>query len=132
MNPSTLPGEVIQAKQAAVEVLLNNRRGPHRGLPRTAAWGYPEPYTRDIMIAALGFACLATTPVLLAVMIENAGANASTATGLFMMLNFAARALIFLAVGAMGDALGLKAAYIWCAVLGLLALPFVYLVPKRQ
>ena len=28
--------------------------GPYRGLPRTAAWAYPEPYTRDLMIAALG------------------------------------------------------------------------------
>ena len=24
------------------------------GLPRTAGWGYPEPYTRDLMIASLG------------------------------------------------------------------------------
>ena len=47
--------EVEQATQAAIEVLLNNRRGPYRGLPRTAAWGYPEPYTRDLMISALGF-----------------------------------------------------------------------------
>lgn len=84
------------------------------------------------VIAALGFVALATTPVLLAVMVENAGANASTATGLFMMLNFAARALIFLAVGAMGDALGLKTAYVWCAVLAILALPFVFLVPRRR
>ncbi|MBE0537950.1 MAG: amylo-alpha-1,6-glucosidase [Phycisphaerae bacterium] len=45
---------VEQAKAAALEVLLHNRRGPYRGLPRTAGWGYPEPYTRDLMIAAFG------------------------------------------------------------------------------
>jgi hypothetical protein len=45
---------VRQAKDAAVEVLLNNMHGPYRGLPRTAGWGYPEPYTRDLMIAGLG------------------------------------------------------------------------------
>jgi FSR family fosmidomycin resistance protein-like MFS transporter len=84
------------------------------------------------VLAALGFVCLATTPVLLAVMVENAGGNASTATGLFMMLNFAARALILLAVGAMGDAVGLKTAYVWCALLAALGLPFVFLVPRRQ
>jgi hypothetical protein len=55
MNRTSLPNEVTEAKQAAVEVLLNNRKGPHNGLPRTAAWGYPEPYTRDLMIAALGY-----------------------------------------------------------------------------
>jgi len=47
-----LPVEEI--KKAAVEVLLHNLRGPYQGLPRTAGWGYPEPYTRDWMIASLG------------------------------------------------------------------------------
>lgn len=45
---------VEEAKKAAVEVLLHNLHGPCQGLPRTAGWGYPEPYTRDWMIAALG------------------------------------------------------------------------------
>jgi hypothetical protein len=45
---------VERAKTAAVEVLLHNLEGPYRKLPRTAGWGYPEPYTRDLMIASLG------------------------------------------------------------------------------
>ncbi|MFH1633444.1 MAG: glycoside hydrolase 100 family protein [Chloroflexota bacterium] len=45
---------IEQAKDAALRVLLNNIQGPFRGLPRTAGWGYPEPYTRDLMIASLG------------------------------------------------------------------------------
>lgn len=45
---------IEEAKTAATEVLLRNMRGPYRGLPRTAGWGYPEPYTRDLMIAGLG------------------------------------------------------------------------------
>ncbi len=45
---------IQKAKDAAVEVLLHNMHGPYRGLPRTAGWGYPEPYTRDLMIAGLG------------------------------------------------------------------------------
>jgi hypothetical protein len=56
------PGEPIglgskdtdNAKAAAMEVLLHNAGGPFNGLPRAAAWGYPEPYTRDMMICALG------------------------------------------------------------------------------
>jgi hypothetical protein len=39
---------------AAVEVLRHNARGGADSLPRTAGWGYPEPYTRDLMIAAPG------------------------------------------------------------------------------
>ena len=46
---------IDQAKEAALGVLLHNARGPSQGLPRTAGWGYPEPYTRDLMISALGF-----------------------------------------------------------------------------
>jgi hypothetical protein len=45
---------VEDAKRAALEVLLYNARDGRGGLPRTAAWGYPEPYTRDLMIGALG------------------------------------------------------------------------------
>src|SRR5512140_1960362 len=45
---------VESAKQAAIEVLLHNAVGPFQGLPRTAGWGYPEPYTRDWMISTLG------------------------------------------------------------------------------
>ncbi|OHB62079.1 MAG: amylo-alpha-1,6-glucosidase, partial [Planctomycetes bacterium RBG_13_46_10] len=45
---------IDRAKAAAIEVLLHNAHGPYRGLPRAAGWGYPEPYTRDIMISSLG------------------------------------------------------------------------------
>ena len=45
---------VSAAKEAALKVLLHNNHGPYRGLPRTAGWGYPEPYTRDMMISSLG------------------------------------------------------------------------------
>ncbi|MDP4292457.1 MAG: glycoside hydrolase 100 family protein [Bacteroidota bacterium] len=48
--------EVEEAKKAALEVLLHNARGPCHGLPRTAGWGYPEPYTRDLMFSMLGIA----------------------------------------------------------------------------
>ncbi len=51
---STFWTAVEQAKQVALEVLHHNARGPFHGLPRTAGWGYPEPYTRDLMISSLG------------------------------------------------------------------------------
>ena len=50
----SLRGRVEEAKQAALDVLLHNAYGPFQGLFRTAGWGYPEPYTRDMMIASLG------------------------------------------------------------------------------
>ena len=45
---------VNKAKNAALEVLLHNNHGTYRKLPRTAGWGYPEPYTRDLLICSLG------------------------------------------------------------------------------
>ena len=48
--------DVEEARQAALDVLLHNRKGPYQGLPRTAGWGYPEPYTRDLLISLLGIA----------------------------------------------------------------------------
>src|SRR5450755_16571 len=54
MNDKSL-ASIDQGKEAALRILLHNARGPYQGLPRTAGWGYPEPYTRDLMISALGF-----------------------------------------------------------------------------
>jgi len=48
--------EIEEAKKAATEVLLHNAHGPYHGLPRTAGWGYPEPYTRDLMFSIFGIA----------------------------------------------------------------------------
>ena len=45
---------IQEAKHAARDVLLHNASGPYEGLPRTAGWGYPEPYTRDLLISSLG------------------------------------------------------------------------------
>ena len=47
---------VEDAKKAAIEVLLHNAHGPFDDLPRTAGWGYPEPYTRDLMFSIFGIA----------------------------------------------------------------------------
>jgi hypothetical protein len=46
--------KVNEAKEGALAVLLNNEHGPIDSLPRVAGWGYPEPYTRDLMISSLG------------------------------------------------------------------------------
>ncbi len=48
--------EIAAAKKVALEALLHNAQGPYNGLPRTAGWGYPEPYTRDLLFSILGIA----------------------------------------------------------------------------
>ena len=56
--------EIEEAKKAALEVLLHNAHGPYHGLPRTAGWGYPEPYTRDLMFSIFGIA-VTENPILM-------------------------------------------------------------------
>src|SRR6266498_4541699 len=56
--------EIEKAKRGAIEVLLHNREGPFQSLPRTAGWGYPEPYTRDLMISLLGIAVSGNPPLI--------------------------------------------------------------------
>jgi hypothetical protein len=48
--------EIEAARNAALAVLHHNAHGPFHGLPRTAGWGYPEPYTRDLLFSILGIA----------------------------------------------------------------------------
>jgi hypothetical protein len=55
MKPSDLQ-KIEEAKEAALEVLLHNAAGQFGGLPRTAGWGYPEPYTRDLLFSIFGIA----------------------------------------------------------------------------
>jgi hypothetical protein len=55
--------DVEEAKQTALRVLLHNAHGPFHGLPRTAGWGYPEPYTRDLMLSILGIAVSDNPPL---------------------------------------------------------------------
>ncbi len=55
---------IAEAKEAALQVLLHNAKGPFHGLPRTAGWGYPEPYTRDLLLSVFGIA-VADNPGLL-------------------------------------------------------------------
>ena len=55
MDPHVIE-KINEARQAALRVLLHNARGPYHKLPRTAGWGYPEPYTRDLLLSILGVA----------------------------------------------------------------------------
>lgn len=61
---TVLSQKIEEARKGAIEVLLHNMQGPYHGLPRTAGWGYPEPYTRDLLISLLGIGVLEDQPLL--------------------------------------------------------------------
>jgi len=70
---------IERARDAALKVLLHNAHGPFRRLPRTAGWGYPEPYTRDLMICSLGVLVSGNSKLIrcLRRVLETAGRNQS-------------------------------------------------------
>ncbi|MEA2101788.1 MAG: MFS transporter [Thermodesulfobacteriota bacterium] len=85
-----------------------------------------------IVLGLLGFFTLATGPVLMAVILENAGANQMAANGMFMAISFAVRASTILLIGKGADILGMHTAYLLCAIIAFFGLPFIPLLPKPE
>ena len=80
------------------------------------------------VLALLGFAALATTPVLMAVTLEHAGQDRAVANGSFMLVSFAVRSTVVMLVGVLGDYLGMRWAFFIGAILATLGLPLVVLL----
>ncbi len=81
---------------------------------------------RIAMLLITGFTLLASTPVMLAVIQEQAKESPSAANGLFMMVTFMTRGVAIVLVGLMGDYMGLENMYIISSFLGLIAIPFAF------
>ncbi len=84
------------------------------------------------VLLLMGFASLSTTPVLLAIVQENAPNNRALANGLFISMAFLIRPISLLVIGYVGDRLGLDKAFIISAVISLVALAPVFMIPKRR
>ncbi len=78
-----------------------------------------------LALVLLGLANIATLPVLMAFIQERFPHIRATANGVYMALTFVSASVAVLALGAMGDAWGLRTAYLISAGLGILAVPFV-------
>jgi FSR family fosmidomycin resistance protein-like MFS transporter len=83
-----------------------------------------------LFLLLTGFTLLSTTPVMLAMVQENAEKSPAAANGLYMMISFLARSAVVVIVGMTGDRVGLTSAYIIFAIVGLLGLPIVFLLPE--
>ncbi|MBU0973370.1 MAG: MFS transporter [Proteobacteria bacterium] len=82
------------------------------------------------MLLVTGFTVLSTTPVMLALVQETARENPSAANGLFMMVSFAARSFAVVIVGAIGDVAGLENMFTISALVGFVAIPFLFKLEK--
>ena len=93
---------------------------------------YTTSWWRLPLLLPLGFAGLMATPVIMASVQESAPENRALANGFYMALNFVVRALIVVVVGGFADWMGMRSAFLACAVLGLLGTPFVLWLPGRK
>ena len=81
------------------------------------------------LLSLTGFTLLSTTPVMLALVQENAPESPSAANGLFMMISFLSRSAVVVIIGVTGDLIGLKAAFVIFSLVGFIGLPFVGRLP---
>jgi len=88
-------------------------------------------WLRVSALLVFGFTLLSTTPVMLALVQENARHSPAAANGLFMMISFMARSAVVVVVGFIADRIGLNAAYLISAAMGLIGIPFVLRLPKK-
>jgi FSR family fosmidomycin resistance protein-like MFS transporter len=89
-------------------------------------------WIRFVMLIFTGFSLLSTTPVMLALVQEHGTHSPATANGLFMMASFLARSSVVVVVGFLGDLMGLEATYICSALLGMVGIPFIFLLPAEK
>ena len=85
-----------------------------------------------VILALLGFFTLSVGPVLMALVLENAGENKAAANGFYSAVSFALRSFLVLVVGKLSDLLGMKEAFFICAVIALTGLFFIGMLPKTE
>lgn len=93
---------------------------------------YTSGLLRCLMLLLTGFTLLSTTPVMLAIVQENAKNSPSTANGIFMMVSFISRSAIVVIVGMIADHIGLSATYCISAAIGFISIPFIIMLPENK
>jgi FSR family fosmidomycin resistance protein-like MFS transporter len=87
-------------------------------------------YTIPILII-LGFLIIAPSPVLLALVQDQNSKHPSFVNGIYMTINFGIGAVAVVAIGAMGDWIGLEWTYKISAILSIFTIPFLLKLPER-
>jgi FSR family fosmidomycin resistance protein-like MFS transporter len=84
------------------------------------------------LLVLMGFSCLCVTPVIMALVQESYPENRALANGIYMAVSFLLSSGAVVALGAVGDLLGLRWAFWASAVVALLGSPVVLLLPATQ
>jgi len=96
------------------------------------AFLYAQGWLRLALLPLVGFTLLATTPVLMALVQERAAAGRSLANGIFMALNFVITSVAVVIIGALGDRLGLPAAFLIATLTMIAGTPAVFALTGQK
>jgi FSR family fosmidomycin resistance protein-like MFS transporter len=89
-------------------------------------------WPRFPLLLLLGFTVLSVTPAIMALVQESFPESRALANGVYMSMSFGLRSVVVVALGAVGDLLGLRLAFAGSALVMLLGLPLILLLPKKQ
>jgi FSR family fosmidomycin resistance protein-like MFS transporter len=78
-----------------------------------------------------GLLSLSSQPILLAIVQDQLPNHRSIGNGLFMAINFIFLSLSAVIIGMVGDRIGLRQAFLWTAIAGLVSVPFVLFLPSN-
>jgi len=84
------------------------------------------------VLLALGFTALSASPVMLAIVQDCLPENRAVGNGIFIAIAFLMQILAVLVMGILGDNFGLEKAYLFSALVSLLAIPIIFTLPKRD
>ena len=79
-----------------------------------------------------GFFLVAPGPVMLAIVQEIDTKHLAFVNGIFMTISFGLSSIMLLLVGVLADNFGLDKTYSIAAIIALLAIPFAFLLPKKN
>ncbi len=85
-----------------------------------------------ILLPAIGFFALSTTPVIMAWVQESYLENRALANGIYMAMSFIISAVVVVILGRVGDLVGLRQGFQYSAIVMLLGIPLVLLLPYQN
>jgi FSR family fosmidomycin resistance protein-like MFS transporter len=109
-----------------VILLFGTLAGPGGLLLFIAVGGWP----RFIFLAVAGAATVALHPVCMALVQESFPESRGLANALYLSTVFIVSSLAAVVVGALGDAIGLRPAFVISGVVAFLGLPLIFLLPR--
>lgn len=83
------------------------------------------------VLALAGLLGLSGQPIMLAIVQDQLPGHRSVGNGLFMAINFICLSLASVGIGMIGDRIGLRQAFIWTAISGLLVTPLILALPGK-